>query len=159
MIRKCECGTNALMDMLMRGDEIKSYFVRCNDDQGCGNMSVFSDTPEEAAKDWNERFDRIIEDDDIECPYCGDVINEDQHDYFGSSSDQEDIKCSQCGKKFRCYAEYSVTYSSAKVPCLNDHAHKWVIQDYAGSAYESRHCKHCRKREYRNKLELGATWE
>lgn len=55
LLNLCACGKAGEMDLLYRmGDDVVSYFARCTDDQGCGNITDRWSTPELAVKKWNE---------------------------------------------------------------------------------------------------------
>lgn len=83
--------------------------------------------------------------DTVICPYCGYDNGDDDGD--GPRTGEE--QCQECEKKFHCEPDYSVSYITRKVPCLNGEPHQW--RDNWGAF--SKCCKHCLKIEW-NKSEL-----
>ena len=83
--------------------------------------------------------------DEIVCPYCGYEFS-DSYEYRDSGV----IDCGDCDRKINLTVDYSVSYSTSKIPCANGEGeHRWRSWIAYGDTKESRCCKDCDKREYR----------
>jgi hypothetical protein len=84
--------------------------------------------------------------DEIVCPYCGTMFS-DSWEYKEGI-----IDCVDCDKKFSLSVNYSVDYSTSKVPCANDEGeHRWSEWLSYIPTRDDRYCKCCDKREYRTR--------
>ena len=85
-----------------------------------------------------------------ECPYCEEVNEIDQSDWF-ESDEQIEMHCESCGLNFITTPIHKVTFSSAKAPCLNGGEHdytQWaVVKSDAISTIYIRDCLCCGKME------------
>lgn len=77
--------------------------------------------------------------DDLICPYCGCKF-EDSFEFNESSQHQ----CDRCEKHFMYEVEYSKTFSSVKVDCLNGGEHMWKSSPWAYYP-DYRYCRKCTK--------------
>lgn len=88
--------------------------------------------------------------DEIVCPYCG-YEHEESYEYIGHNESDKIIDCASCDKRFNVSVEYSVTYSTQKVPCLNNEGdHNWTRWNTWDKKKETRYCRACDKHEYRD---------
>lgn len=78
--------------------------------------------------------------DELVCPYCGY-----SHDDDGEMNEAGTYNCSKCDKMFNFEVDYSKSYSSRKVPCLNGEPHKFKKEFYPGYPDYQR-CRACDKR-------------
>jgi hypothetical protein len=78
---------------------------------------------------------------ELVCPYCGHP-----HEDDGEMNEAGDHQCSSCDKHFKYEVDYSVSYTSRQVPCMNGEPHNWKTEPYPGFP-EYKRCKACDKRE------------
>lgn len=78
--------------------------------------------------------------DNMICPYCGKEIEVDDFDPKGKQN------CHHCDKNFECEPDYSVTYTTWKMPCYNGEPHEfkstlgWISEPGEKRPYN---CKQC----------------
>ncbi len=88
--------------------------------------------------------------DDVVCPWCGYK----ETDSFELNSDSH-FSCGSCGKISELSVDMSVTYTTTKVPCLNDPTlHQWKTNTWyephvrGDKTYST--CTRCNTREWIN---------
>ncbi len=80
--------------------------------------------------------------DTVICPYCGHDNGGDDGD--GPPSGEQQCYNEECEKKFHCEPDYSVSYSTSKVPCLNGEPHQWREPYNPFGADDPRQMHNCR---------------
>jgi hypothetical protein len=80
---------------------------------------------------------------DLVCPYCGYV-----HEDDGEMNESGDMKCYKCEKKFIYEVEYSKSFSSRQVPCMNGEPHTWYPNPHPDFP-KYRYCRVCNLRDIR----------
>lgn len=96
-------------------------------------------------------------DDRLICPYCG-KEQDNVFDVFRNGVGDTNLPCQACDKWMRVKAEYTVSFESYALPCLNDGAKhvwsKWVsCGDELKDELKRRYCTKCDKNEYTQKPE------
>lgn len=82
----------------------------------------------------------------ITCPYCNKELDIDTTDINNPGENYEE-ECEHCGKMFHVMVEYSATYKSYQVPCLNGDDHKWkggIMGGYPTA--RTKYCAYCGER-------------
>lgn len=78
------------------------------------------------------------------CPYCG----KEHRDW--EAMDGGKFQCWLCEKWFEVEPDFTVSYSTKKVDCMNGSPHSWRVDDwYPGTPKKHYHCRVCDKHEYR----------
>lgn len=85
---------------------------------------------------------------EVVCPYCGKKFS-DSWELAKAQDDEIQEDCDECGKKFIYTTDYTVTFYSHQVPCLNGAPHEWGKPhdtfDDEGNKFHT--CKACGKFE------------
>lgn len=58
----------------------------------------------------------------IDCPYCDEILEEEDFDYFFEElydGDEIELSCPKCNKTFAVLVEYEITYNSYKLDFEN----------------------------------------
>ena len=93
------------------------------------------------------------------CPYCG-KEQDDVFEVFRNGVTDTNLQCQFCDKWMRATVEYTASFESFELPCLNDGAkHSWSKWISWGDELKRRYCKHCDKYEYTPKPEERAELE
>jgi hypothetical protein len=85
--------------------------------------------------------------DTVICPYCG-------HDNGGDNGDgppdgEQECNNEECEKKFHCEPDYSVSYSTSKVPCLNnEEPHSYYTPYFLDPNRGASKCRNCSERKF-----------
>jgi transcription elongation factor Elf1 len=84
--------------------------------------------------------------DEVVCPYCGHEMEGD----CGDGPTKGQTECQKCEKKFDCEPDYSVHYTTSKVPCWNGEPHNWIINRSFDLQDKKtlRNCPQCDKYEW-----------
>lgn len=76
--------------------------------------------------------------DELVCPYCGH-----EHGDDGEMNEAGDYECSKCKKNFSFEVDYSKSYTSRKVPCMNGEPHQDGGEIPWTNGKVAFRCKHC----------------
>lgn len=79
--------------------------------------------------------------DELVCPYCGY-----KHEDDGEMNEGGDLECYQCEKKFKYEVDYSKSFTSRKVACLNGGNHLWKKEAYPNYP-DYKRCRACGSRD------------
>jgi uncharacterized Zn finger protein len=86
--------------------------------------------------------DRLI------CPYCG-KEQDNVFEVFRNGVGDTNLQCQSCEKWMRAKAEYTVSFESYVLPCVNDGVeHSWSKWVPWGDELKRRYCRRCDKSEY-----------
>lgn len=82
--------------------------------------------------------------DEVECPYCDEMVSFNHDDWFWCSEDEVyEIQCHSCEKNFVFSTSIIFCYSSEKADCLNDSEHNYVLSRSYPKQFSKMRCSMC----------------
>lgn len=86
--------------------------------------------------------------DELVCPYCGE-----KHEDDGEMNEPGEHQCQRCDKHFKYDVDYSKSFTSKQVPCLNGGPHDWrPCPEFADLYSDPKWCLQCEKRSWGERL-------
>lgn len=82
--------------------------------------------------------------DEVECPYCDEMVSFDHDDWFWYAEDKNhELQCSKCEKNFIFTTSIIYLYSSEKADCLNDIEHDYKLSKSYPKQFSKMRCTIC----------------